>query len=57
MLRKSTKIHDKKQQIHKKTLDYRHVTDVFDYKKIGVVLKNRRVFDEHVSICLTADGP
>jgi len=31
----------------KKTLDYKYVTDLSDYKKIDVVLKNRPVFDEH----------
>jgi len=30
-----------------KTLDYKYLTDLSNYKKIGVVLKNRRVFDEH----------
>jgi len=47
----------KNSRFTKKTLDYKHVTDVLDYDKIGVELKNRRVFDEHASICLTADGP
>jgi len=33
---------------HKKTLDYKCVTDFSDYKKIGVVLKNRLpLFHEH----------
>ena len=26
---------------------YKYMTDLLDYKKIDVVLKNRRVFDEH----------
>jgi len=30
-----------------KTLDYKYVTDLSDYKKIDVVLKSRQVFDEH----------
>jgi len=30
-----------------KTPDYKHMTDLSDYKKIGVVLKNRWVLDEH----------
>jgi len=45
-LRKSARFHDKKTLDLQKTLDYRYVTDLSDYKKIGVVFKNRRVFDE-----------
>jgi len=35
------------------------VTDFSGYKKIGVVLKNRRVFDERyvLFICLRPGGP
>jgi len=28
----------------KKTLDHKYMTDLSDYKKIGVVLRSRRVF-------------
>jgi len=42
-------------------LDYKYVTNLSDFKKIGVVLKNRLVFDEHyilnLFICLRPDGP
>jgi len=31
----------------KKILDYKYVTDLSNYKKTDVILKNRQVFDEH----------
>jgi len=36
LLQKSTGFHDEKHQIHKKTLDYKYVTYLPDYEKIGV---------------------
>jgi len=42
LLHKSTRFHDKD------TLDHKYETDLLDYKKIGVVLKNRWVFEHYM---------
>jgi len=47
LLRKSTRLHDEKNLDSQKILDYKYVTDMSDYKKIGDVHKNRQEFDEH----------
>jgi len=41
----------------KNILGYKYMTDLSDCKNIGVVLNNRKVFDEHYKfICLRPDG-
>jgi len=42
-------------RIAEKTLKYKYVTDLSDYKKLGALLRNRPMFDEHCiysCICL-----
>jgi len=46
LLRKSTRFNDEKNvdSQKKETLDQKYMTDLSDYKKIGVVLRSNRVF-------------